>query len=67
MSLRRVLNDLVVNFQQPQHAGFVAAHLAAEAHDVREHDRRQTASLDLRGITHTFSFNNTSSSRLDWL
>jgi hypothetical protein len=34
-----VLDEPVMHLQQPQHAGFVSAHLTAEAHDVREHDR----------------------------
>jgi hypothetical protein len=36
-----VLDELIMHLQQPQHAGFVAAHLAAEAYDVGEHHRRQ--------------------------
>ena len=36
-----VLDKLVVDVEQPQHAGFVAAHLAAKADDVGEHDRGQ--------------------------
>jgi len=35
-----VLNELVMNLQQAQHAGFVGPHLAAEAHHVGEHDGR---------------------------
>ena len=31
-----------MDVQQPQHAGFVAAHLAAKADDVGEHDRGQS-------------------------
>ena len=42
-----LLDNLVMHFQQPQHAGFVRAHLAAEADDVGEHDRRQPAGLGL--------------------
>jgi hypothetical protein len=34
-----MLNELVVDLQQAQHAGFVRAHLAAKANDVGEHDR----------------------------
>jgi hypothetical protein len=46
--LSLVLSDslsdkLVMDFQQPQGAGFVAAHLAAKADDVSEHDRGQFA------------------------
>ena len=40
-----LLDDLVMDLQQPQHAGFIGAHLAAEAHDVGEHDRGQLAGL----------------------
>jgi len=43
-----LLDDLVVCLQQPQHAGFVAAHLAAEADHIGEHDRGQTAGLGLQ-------------------
>jgi hypothetical protein len=34
-----------MDLQQPQHAGFVATHLAAETHDVGEHDRGQPPRL----------------------
>ena len=34
-----------MQLQQPQHAGFVRAHLATKADDVGEHDRGQPASL----------------------
>jgi hypothetical protein len=57
-----VLNDLIMDTQQPQHAGFVAAHLPAEADDVGKHDRGELAGFDLRGTIHTFSSNGTSSS-----
>src|SRR4051794_5797727 len=40
-----LLNDLVMSVQQPEGAGFVAAHLTAKAHDVGEHDRGQAAGL----------------------
>ncbi len=39
--------SLIMDIQQPQHAGFVAAHLAAKADDVGEHDRGQLAGLGL--------------------
>jgi hypothetical protein len=40
MMLRhRVPDHLIMHLQQPQHPGFISAHLAAKAHDVREHDR----------------------------
>ena len=45
MRAHRVLDDLVMHLQQPQHASFVCTHLAAKAHDVGEHNRGQTAGL----------------------
>src|SRR6059036_2247510 len=45
-----LLNYPVMGLQQPQHAGFVAAHLAAKADDVRKHDRRQPPSLRARYV-----------------
>src|SRR5262245_22576203 len=47
MLSHRLVDDLVMSFQQPQHAGFVAAHLTAKADDVREHDCRQPPSFSL--------------------
>src|SRR5262245_1818380 len=41
----RLANDVIMHLEQPQHAGLVAAHLAAEAHDVGEHDRGQPSRL----------------------
>src|SRR5262249_11085364 len=41
----RLLDDLVMSLQQPQHAGFISPHLAAKADDVGEHDRGQFAGL----------------------
>jgi len=41
----RPLDELVMEVQQPQHPAFVAPHLAAEVHDVREHDRGQPSRL----------------------
>src|SRR5262245_39361381 len=38
-------DDPVMDVEQPQHAGFIGAHLAAKAHDVSEHDRSQPAGL----------------------
>jgi hypothetical protein len=49
----RPLDEVVMDFQQAQHAGFIAAHLAAKAHDIGEHDRRQFARL---GLLHVFLF-----------
>ena len=40
-----LLDELVVHIEQPQHAGFIRAHLVAKTHDVGEHDRRQLAGL----------------------
>ena len=45
-----LLDDVIMDVQEPQHAGFVAAHLAAEANDVGEYDsvrRRVSAGLVL--------------------
>ena len=42
-----LLNNLVMDIEQAQHAGFIRAHLAAEAHDVGEHDGGQPAGLGL--------------------
>ena len=42
-----LLDDLVMDVQQPQHAGFIRAHLAAKADDVGEHDRGELAGLNL--------------------
>jgi hypothetical protein len=39
MLTHRLLNALIMYVEQPQHAGFVAAHLAAKAYHVGEHDR----------------------------
>ena len=36
-----LLNEVIMDVEQAQHAGFVAAHLAAKADDVGEHDRRE--------------------------
>src|SRR5215475_9991439 len=47
-----LLNDLVMGFQEAQRAGFVAAHLAAEAYDIGEHNRRQLARLGLSYLRH---------------
>src|SRR5262249_55457866 len=38
-------DDLIMPLQQPQHARFINPHLAAEAHDVGEHDGSQLTSL----------------------
>jgi len=43
-----LLDDLVMDGQYPQRAGFVATHLAAEADEVGEHDRGQPAGLGRR-------------------
>ena len=43
-----LLDDLVMHGQQPQRAGFVGAHLVAEAYDVGEHDGGQPAGLGRR-------------------
>src|SRR5262245_53636822 len=43
-----LLDELVVELQQPQHASFVAAHLATKADDVGEHDGGEFAGLGRR-------------------
>jgi len=40
-----LLNDVVMDLQQPQRAGFIAAHVTAKADDVGEHDRGQPSIL----------------------
>ena len=47
MRVDSLLDELVMDVEQPQHAGFVGAHLAAEADDVGEHDRGQLAGFSL--------------------
>ena len=39
-----------MHHQHPQHAGFIAAHLAAKAHDVSEHDGGEAAGLGRRRL-----------------
>ena len=53
MGTHRLLNELIMDVQQPQHAGFVRAHLAAKADDVGEHDRREFAGLSRQSLVHT--------------
>ena len=48
MRSHRLLNELIMDVQQPQRAGFVGAHLAAKADDVGEHDRRQPSIFRMR-------------------
>ena len=38
-------NEPIMDIEQPQHAGFVGTHLATEAHNVGEHNRREFASF----------------------
>jgi hypothetical protein len=38
-----LLDELIMEIKQPQHAGFIAAHLTAKARDVGEHDRGELA------------------------
>jgi hypothetical protein len=45
MLSHRLVDDLVMRLQQPQHTRFIGAHLAAKAYDVREHDGGQAAAL----------------------
>jgi hypothetical protein len=42
-----LFHHLIMHSQQPQCTCFVSAHLAAETHDVREHDRRELAGFGL--------------------
>jgi hypothetical protein len=48
----RLLNDAIMDMQQPQHAGFVGTHLAAKAYHVGEHDGCQLAGLGLYCLVH---------------
>jgi hypothetical protein len=48
MFTHRLLDELIMDVQQPQHTGFISAHLAAEADDVRKHDRGQPPMLHVR-------------------
>jgi hypothetical protein len=41
-------DSLIMHVQQPQCASFVAPHLTAEADDISEHDRGQSADLSRR-------------------
>src|SRR6266508_3101638 len=41
-----LLDDLVMNGQYPQRAGFVGTHLATKTHHICEHDGGQSAGLD---------------------
>src|SRR5262245_38206042 len=45
-----VLDELIMHLQQPQHAGFIAAHLTAEADNVGEHDGCQVTSLGVGNL-----------------
>src|SRR5262245_22153339 len=38
-------DELIMDLQQSQHAGFIGPHLAAKADDVGEHNRRQATVL----------------------
>src|SRR5262249_52719239 len=40
-----VLDNLIMDGQPLEHAGFIAAHLAAKTHDIGEHDRSESARL----------------------
>src|SRR5262245_4851246 len=41
----RLVDNLIMNCEYPQHASFVSAHLAAEANDVGKHNGSKPASL----------------------
>src|SRR5262249_14222395 len=45
-------DELVMDIEQSEHAGFIAAHLPAEADDVGEHDRREFAGLSRQLLVH---------------
>src|SRR6266850_5942409 len=45
MLSHRLLDELIMDVQQPQHARFVGAHLAAKANDVGEHDGSELTGL----------------------
>jgi len=45
-----LLDELVMDGEHPQHAGFISTHLAAKAHYVGEHDGGQFARLGLRHL-----------------
>ena len=47
MNTHCLLDNLIVNLQQPQHPRFVRSHLTTKADDVREHDGRQATTFDL--------------------
>jgi hypothetical protein len=40
-----LVEELIMDVEQPHHAGFIRAHLAAEANDVSEHNRGQPPSF----------------------
>src|SRR5215207_8457736 len=40
-----LLEEVIMGVQQPQHPGFIRAHLPTEAHHVGEHDRREPPRL----------------------
>jgi len=43
-----LLDELIMDLQQPQHARFIRTHLPAEADNVGKHDRGQLAGLICR-------------------
>ena len=45
MSAHGLLNQLIMDIEQPQHAGFVRAHLAAEADNIGKHDCSEPSML----------------------
>jgi hypothetical protein len=54
MFSNRLLDNLIVNIQQPQHTGFIAAHLTAKAHHIGEHNRGQAPSFRMHCDTGLF-------------
>ena len=53
MDTHCLLDNLVMNIEQPQHAGFIRAHLPTKADDVGEHDRREFTGLSRQSLVHT--------------
>ena len=53
-----LLDDLVVNSQRAQHAGFIGAHPAAKARYVSEHNRGQlrVSAVALGALSSTINF-----------
>jgi hypothetical protein len=46
-------DDLIMDVEQPQHAAFIRAHLAAETNNIGEHDGGQPSLLGARYATYS--------------